>query len=408
MIRLSCARTFVYIGLASTLGLLLNFINLHFKHRYPIVITVNRPRTNNIFSKEVIDERLSRKSFFQDDLILFYTDFYSRRPWSRVFLSKNLKCRQRIPCELSYDKERFVDARAVIFHGPDRPSIQELRQLHSHPVRIKQIWVFFSMENPLNSRFHENLEGMFNFSMSYRMEADIQFPYRHYFRRKDQPDLKTTTTNYAENKTKQVAWLVSHCGEFRDKLARKLENNFVNLEVGGKCRKFYRTKIKTCEGGLMCSQTLRKYKFYLAFENNFCRDYVTEKYWLHPFENNMIPIVLGGADYKNPKLAIPGTYLDVFDFQSPKHLADRINEIDGNDTLFNSFFKWRENFEFFSEEFECNDSINDLCLKVKDQSIMDVDFSLKRKENNNTMTNEFNNRKGCFAREWLFKMWLHK
>ena len=405
--KFSSNRTIVYLGAAAILGLLLNFINSMFQQRNPVVVTVRRPQKRNSFSKEVVSERLSRKSFFQDDLILFYTEFYGRRPWNRVFLSQNLRCQQQIPCELSYDKERFLDARAVIFHGPDRPSIEELRMLYSHPVRMKQIWVFFSMENPLNTRFHEELEGMFNFSMSYRLEADIHFPYRHYFRRKDQLGA-LRRTNYAENKTKQVAWLVSHCGELRDKLANKLESNLVNLEVGGKCRKFYTAKIKKCKGGIMCSQTLRQYKFYLAFENNFCRDYVTEKYWLHPFENNMIPIVLGGADYKNPILAIPGSYLDVFDFENPKHLADRIKEIDANDTLFNSFFKWRENFEFFSEQFECNESIMNLCSKIKEPSIKGVDFTLKRKETNNTMANEFNNRNGCFAREWLFKMWLHK
>jgi glycoprotein 3-alpha-L-fucosyltransferase len=35
----------------------------------------------------------------------------------------------------------------------------------------------------------------------------------------------------------------------------------------------------------------RKYKFYLAIENNDCSDYITEKVWHHCFGHNMVPLV---------------------------------------------------------------------------------------------------------------------
>jgi hypothetical protein len=39
-----------------------------------------------------------------------------------------------------------------------------------------------------------------------------------------------------------------------------------------------------------------RYQFVLAFENGYCRDYVTEKLW-NAYRRLQIPVVSGGADY---------------------------------------------------------------------------------------------------------------
>ena len=41
---------------------------------------------------------------------------------------------------------------------------------------------------------------------------------------------------------------------------------------------------------------MAEYKFYLAFENANCMDYITEKTWNH-LGNGIIPVVMGGANY---------------------------------------------------------------------------------------------------------------
>lgn len=57
----------------------------------------------------------------------------------------------------------------------------------------------------------------------------------------------------------------------------------------------------------------RDYKFYLAFENSVCVDYVTEKFW-NALAFNVLPVVLGGADYQH---MVPNTsYIDVRNFKS--------------------------------------------------------------------------------------------
>ncbi|XP_066915927.1 4-galactosyl-N-acetylglucosaminide 3-alpha-L-fucosyltransferase FUT6-like [Clytia hemisphaerica] len=365
----------------------------------------------NGFPRQKIRERLSRKSFFDPKLILFYTEFFGTRPWKRHFVRENLKCRMKIPCHVSFDPERFVDSHAVIFHLLDIKYFEELRMLNAHPIRSKQIWIIFTMENPLSAIFNPELDDLFNFTMSYRAESDFRFSYGYYYPRKEPADqLRTVPTpkvNFAVTKSKQVAWLVSNCGKFRDSLVQKLEkNSYITTYVGGKCSKYYKNQLK-CKGHI-CNETLSEHKFYLAFENSFCPDYVTEKYWFHPIQNHMIPIVLGGANYKDPKLAIPGSFIDVFDFKSPKHLMDYILEIDYDDTLFNSYFDWRNKYEFFSEDWECHKAVNDICTKMNTDEFLNNDFSALRKAENRTISKELNDKEACYAREWLFKMWLHK
>ena len=361
-------------------------------------------RLRKDFQRSLVVDRLSRQSFFKANLILFYTDFYGTRPWRRVFLRHHLPCLKTIQCELSYDKDRFVDSRAVLFHAPDNPTLEEIKMLYSHPIRSRQIWIFFTMETSLNAYYNKDILSMFNWTMSYRLKSDIRFSYGYYNPKLEPISNSTDATghiiNYAENKTGQIAWLVSNCGQRRDLLVKKL-TTVLKVHVGGKCKYKYKEKIEQCVGGRLCNQTLRKYKFYLAFENSFCSDYVTEKYWLLPLENNMIPIVLGGANYKDPRLAIPGSFINVFDFKNPKQLIEYIQKVDSNDTLFNSYFAWKKKYMFSSEAFECHPAIYDICSKIKDHSTGGA--QMKRKRN---LTDILEDKEHCYAREWLFKIWL--
>ena len=83
-----------------------------------------------------------------------------------------------------------------------------------------------------------------------------------------------------------------------------------------------------------------KYKFYLSFENSVCTDYVTEKFfWI--MTRNMVPVVYGGADYSS--IAPPHSYIDARQFE-PKELADYLLMLDANETLYNEYFWWKDNY----------------------------------------------------------------
>lgn len=85
----------------------------------------------------------------------------------------------------------------------------------------------------------------------------------------------------------------------------------------------------------------RDYKFYLAFENSNCRDYITEKFFETGLGHSILPIVMGAprGDYK--KYAPDRSYLHVEDFKSPKELAEYLHILDKNDDLYNTYFGYK-------------------------------------------------------------------
>jgi alpha-1,3-fucosyltransferase len=85
-----------------------------------------------------------------------------------------------------------------------------------------------------------------------------------------------------------------------------------------------------------------KYKLYLSFENSFCKDYITEKFF-KVLNYNIIPIVLGRANYS--KFAPSKSYIDVRDFQSIGQLAEYLKYLDKNETAYAEYFEWKHYFQ---------------------------------------------------------------
>jgi len=96
---------------------------------------------------------------------------------------------------------------------------------------------------------------------------------------------------------------------------------FIDVDVYGGCGplKCPPSPVKHC-----LEMLERRYFFYLAFENSLCVDYVTEKFW-RTLQLDVVAVVLGAANYS--RLVPPGVHVDVRDFRSPRHLADRLREL---------------------------------------------------------------------------------
>jgi glycoprotein 3-alpha-L-fucosyltransferase len=151
------------------------------------------------------------------------------------------------------------------------------------------------------------------------------------------------TKNYAEGKTKLVAMIASHCPTYNRRLdfVRKLQQ-FIPVDVFGSCGPH------KCDRAHCLSNVQRDYKFYLAFENANCRDYITEKLFRNALSGDIIPIVLGAHPVDYAYAAPPHSYIHVEDFPSPKELADYLELLDRNDSLYNSYFEWKWTGEVMS------------------------------------------------------------
>ncbi|GFS15951.1 alpha-(1,3)-fucosyltransferase C [Elysia marginata] len=192
-----------------------------------------------------------------------------------------------------------------------------------------QIWVMLSVEAPSRKKNHKQLDfpglkGQFNLTMSYRLDADIPYPYGHLQRNTD-PEERDLDAVYS-NKRFQAAWLVSHCQTTskREDYVERLQAAGLEIHIYGTCGNY------SCDGGKIRSTSFapdsvclphlsKNYFFYLSFENSLCKDYITEKVFKIYDSVDMIPVVMGGADYN--KFLPPRTFLNVADFESPRALA---------------------------------------------------------------------------------------
>ena len=140
----------------------------------------------------------------------------------------------------------------------------------------RQIVLWYQLESPI----HAAASGTVNWTATYRRDSTINTPYYKFLPYKDGAGRKTATKrNYAAGKTKKVAWFVSNCHAINGRLEYANElAKYIDVDIYGKCgkKKCPRREHEKCEQLLS-----NDYKFYLAFENSHCRDYITEKFFLN-------------------------------------------------------------------------------------------------------------------------------
>ena len=264
--------------------------------------------------------------------VLIYTPLFTDKPWQGINNTYGFTHYRGAPCPvtnclLTYRHRLFPRSDVVIFHGQEMPDTFELEKLNSRRPK-GQIWIYFVLESPSNARDTYFFRDMFNWTMTYERNADIFLPYGSYVTLKPGEKSSYGQIN-PDNKDRLVVWTVSNCGGLRDWFVRELKNH-IRVDIFGSCAdSVYQPHLQDeeCEkDSPECENLLKRYKFQLAFENGNCVDYVTEKYWGGPLELGIVPVVLGGANYS--EMAIPGSYINVFDFDSIKTLADYLLYLD--------------------------------------------------------------------------------
>ena len=145
-----------------------------------------------------------------------------------------------------------------------------------------QIWIAQHMECPTKNRINPSSVGdLINWTASYRRDSTVPFNYGQFDDVKPKLTVNAVGTNYAKGKSKLVAWYVSNCHASNNRMgyAKKLSRH-IQVDIYGKCG-----KLKCPRFSKDCSVLLqRDYKFYLAFENSNCKDYITEKLFTNAYE----------------------------------------------------------------------------------------------------------------------------
>jgi alpha-1,3-fucosyltransferase len=300
--------------------------------------------------------------------------------WGKDAFAKK-KC-SYTQCEMVDKRSKFplehYDAIMLVLNDEYTSAEQMMIPDFKNDRDASQHLVLFTQESPPALKRYYNMTRLaqfFNLTMTYRMDSDIRLLYGRiipkenaprtpeeisYLRKIARPRLPSDTVS---NKTKSVAWMVSHCKTHgqRETYAKEL-SKYINVDIYGRCGNLTCAKHSLHHSDPKCYDMIElTYKFYLSFENAICPDYVTEKFF-KIMGHHIVPVVYGGADYSQH--APPHSYIDARKFK-PKELAAYLKLLDANDTLYNEYFWWKD---YYSVEYSVEDMSRhgfcDLCRKL--------------------------------------------
>jgi hypothetical protein len=228
-------------------------------------------------------------------------------------------------CDMTVNTSNADISQAVIFDGRKMPRNVSFTRPNG------QIWIFAAHESPISygdtgTWWYRNKDYSFNWTMTYDKDnSDIYLPYGEILKHKSEVIRDYKSISQKKNKTLLI--IVSHCNvrSKRQEYVNKLKE-YVDVEVLGNCGKKWTcgTHYKHDEDCFKLLNTT--FKFYLAFENAFCHQYITEKFYDN-FNYDLIMLVRGGSHGETKQIFPEGTFLSTDEFESVEDLAHFLKHI---------------------------------------------------------------------------------
>ena len=261
------------------------------------------------------------------------------------------ECMKRcpVPCDVTNNVAEIDSSSAVVFTltsmWPDNWKIGTRKLIDLPKFRHKdQVWILANREPPPNMFGNLRvLNGIFNWTMWHRSDADLYFPYflPTLINNNKTESKGAQPTNVYKSKTKEITGKISNCRDSgrRYRLVNKLQK-YLFIDMFGKC---YDNVCGVPEDHRSCDTIREQYKFYLGLENSQCKDFVTGKYWW-ALIRNQIPIVNWDYSFVNSDNVIPNSFISINNFQDIETLAQFVKNVSSNESLYNSYFTWRSSY----------------------------------------------------------------
>ncbi|XP_067930330.1 glycoprotein 3-alpha-L-fucosyltransferase A-like [Watersipora subatra] len=268
------------------------------------------------------------------------------------------------------------------------PNYEQITLQVPATFRQRQLWFVFSMESPAfsHNRFNKVI-NLFNGSMTYSRDSiPAHFPYG--FMKHKAENTSVDIVDYAKHKTKGAYAYVSNCNSHQyDRLEtmRRLLT-YVNGDIFGSC-----TNQQPCptKGDIICEAKVHsQYRFYLAFENSLCKDYITEKFW-KALDNKgyFIPVALGGLSIEEyTDVAPPNSFIHAYNFSSMEALGKYLQYLINDDAAYNRYHEWRHSYTVTRKTNQ--KSVCSLCESINNPELIQTAQS-------RLFADEWNNQSNC-------------
>jgi hypothetical protein len=357
-------------------------------------------------------------------LILEYTNvFFQPKFCSKsnmdIFNSKIEWCKYR-NCEYTCDKTKIKIADALIFHMVDilneytkdssnfEQWLKNTRQLPYKSVEEKvnnnpeQIWIMWNDESIKIDERLNVISNLFNWTLSYKTDSEVYEGAYGLFKPKKELSDESARKKFINSKPQRqkelydsqfksrqnaTLWFVSNCkSATRLQIALRISKHYP-VHVFGNCDPasgmseqdksklypFLKTSINSeCKRDSECERKLlMSYKYYLAFENRNCSDYITEKLW-RAFSNQLIPIVMQPSRDSYTRQKIPSQaiiHLQDFDYDAER-LTSYLKTIDNDFSIYYNHIKWTSHYLdsiYLAQEVEPHRMCH-LCKKLNEYS----------------------------------------
>ncbi|CAB3230031.1 unnamed protein product [Arctia plantaginis] len=265
-------------------------------------------------------------------------------------------------CIFTGDDDKLDTADAVVIHL-QHGLIPQVKQRNQ-----QQRWIFLNDESPKHtfSLAKKKLKlkdfaNVFNWSMTYRSDADIPVPYGRtvafdepVFKNIDFEDITNIIPNWKKKRRDVlVTALISNCVKYRMDFITELQK-YIPVDIYGKCSN-NETNRNRCPGHFKSDcEPISEYLFYLVLENSNCREYFSEKIWFHAFSKGAIPIIMGVSRSDCKNLLPPNSYFyipmsTIQNATEMKAVASNIVFVSQNEEYLRTLHYWRNNFAAVNE-----------------------------------------------------------
>ena len=269
-------------------------------------------------------------------IIVWWTDFV---PETRVIR----KCKEG-SCLITKSRTELQnpDVSAFMYYGTD----VDWNDLPL-PRKPHHMWALLHEESPKNNWILATEKGieLFNFTATCSRYSSypLHLHFFHNIERLMQP-IRYPTQLKSKGSLGQVFFMQSDCDppSDRDSYMEELMK-YIDVDSYGRCLHNkdlpdeLQDPLTFNSEGVM--NIVGKYKFAIAFENAICNDYITEKFW-RPLYAGAVPIVRGSPTVKDWAPSERSIIL-AEDFPTPKHLAEYLKFLDGNDAEYEKYLAWK-------------------------------------------------------------------
>ena len=294
-------------------------------------------------------------------IILFWTSHFQNFIKNNKLALGKIECgAKKHSCFVTTNKSFIMTSNAVVFHGEGHTFMKDLYLVHPLNRPLGQRWVYYNKEATDRSMKLDLLSqwnSLFNWTMSYKYGSDIRLGFAKITPNNKHQGGYDPKMNYSKGKSRTAIILLSNCQSNRLKIVKTLQK-YIDVDVYGRCGRSCPTTRWSCYS------LIPRYKFYLAFENSICRDLLTEKSIFNGLMNGVVPVIISGANLSNPALIPPKSYINAREFETIRELADYLKHVASQPEIYNTFFKWRDNWNVSMNSMNSTDIPCAICEKL--------------------------------------------